>query len=112
ARLDRGAEAEQVLSELMKKVQEHPALKAEVLMQQADLAAAAGKNDSASSLLNAVLEQKIDGTTERTARTKLAGLKSQNSGPAIFSYFRPGHEELKLLRLREALDREQDNPYL
>jgi hypothetical protein len=43
---------------------------------------------------------------------KLAALQSSVAGPAILAYFRPGKDEVKLLRLREALEREPDNAYV
>jgi hypothetical protein len=84
-----------------------------VLLAHADLAAQLGRSDEAAALLRSVLELRPAGTVDRTARVKLAALQSPASGRAIFDYFRPGRDEgARLLRLREALDREPDNASL
>ncbi|HVE81859.1 MAG TPA: hypothetical protein VND93_03390 [Myxococcales bacterium] len=112
ARLDRASDASALLGELEKKLSGQPALEAEVLLEHADVAAGAGQREDAARLLKQVLELKPAGAVDRTARVKLAALGSAASGPAIFAYFRPGREEVKLLRLKEALDQDKENPYL
>ncbi|HEY8212106.1 MAG TPA: hypothetical protein VIG99_31710 [Myxococcaceae bacterium] len=113
AKLDRVADASALLLGLEQKLGEQPALKAEVMLQRADLAFAAGKGDEAVGLLKAVLELKPSSAQDRTARVKLAAAQASNeSGAALWAYFKPGREEVKLLRLREALERDPENPYL
>ena len=112
ARLDRTADAEALLGELEKKLGGQPALKARVLLEHAEVSSGAGKNEEAAALLRAVLELKPDGALDRTARIKLAALQSTTSGPAILAYFRPGREDVKLLRLREAMEKDPESPYL
>jgi hypothetical protein len=113
AKLDRAADASALLAGLEQKLADQPALKAEVMLQHADLAVAAGKGDEAAGLLKSVLELKLSSALDRTARVKLAAVQSANaSGAALLSYFKPGREEVKLLRLREALERDPENQFL
>jgi hypothetical protein len=114
ARLDRGADASALLAALEQKLADRPALKAEVLLEHSDLLVRAGKAEEASALLKAVLELKQSSALDRTARVKLAAVQSSSgaSGEALAAYFRPGRDDLKLLRLREALEGDRENPYL
>jgi tetratricopeptide (TPR) repeat protein len=112
-RLDRGDEATELLKALAAKLESAPALRADVLLAHADIAAQLGRDDEAAALLKTALELRPAGTVDRTARVKLAALQSPTSGKAIFDYLRPGRDEAaRLLRLREALDREPDNASL
>ena len=45
-----------------------------------------------------------DESVDRTAHVKLAGLADPRVGDVIAGYFRPGHDEVKLVWLREALE--------
>ena len=114
AGLDRAADASALLASLAQRLTDQPALRAQVLLEHADLSTGTGKGEEAVALLKAVLEMKLSSGLDRTARVKLAALQSSagSSGPALTAYFRPGREEVKLLRLREALDGDRENPYL
>lgn len=112
ARADRGDEAAAVLAKLSMQVKDRPSLAAEVAMAQADVAFARGRLDEARGFLDQALGLKVSPTVDRTARVKLAALESKAIGPAIWSYFRAGRDEVKLLVLREALQAEPRNPFV
>ncbi len=112
ARMERKADAAQVLIELANRVKEQPALAAEVALAQADLAVQRGKLEDARGILGRLLELGPSPAIERTARARLAGVNSPAAGPALAAYFQPGQEDVKLLVLREALARDPKNPYL
>ena len=113
ARLDRVADAGALLAGLELKLKDQPALQADVMLQHADILTNAAKPEEAVALLRAVLELKLTSSLDRTARVKLFAAQTGNaSGQALLAYFRPGREEVKLLRLREALERDPENPYV
>jgi len=113
ARLDQVAEANALLAGLEQKLKDQPALAAEVMLQHADILTNAAKPEEAVALLKAVLDLKLTSALDRTARVKLFAAQTGNaSGQALLAYFRPGREEVKLLRLREALERDPENQYL
>jgi tetratricopeptide (TPR) repeat protein len=109
-RLDRWDDAEQVLSKLAQKVRGQPALEADAEMELADLEFRRGKLEQASAHLQQTLELKPSPVLDRAARIKLAALRSR-LGAAIWSYFGDDPEELRLIRLREALENDPEDPY-
>lgn len=113
ARLDRVADANALLAGLEQKLKDQPALEADVMLQHADILTNAAKPEEAVALLKAVLDLKLTSTLDRTARLKLFAAQTGNaSGQALLAYFKPGREDVKLLRLREALERDPENQYL
>jgi len=113
ARLDRVADANALLTGLEQKLKDQPALEADVMLQHADILTNAAKPEEAVALLKAVLDLKLTSSLDRTARVKLFAAQTGNaSGQALLAYFRPGREEVKLLRLREALERDPENQYV
>lgn len=112
-RLGRGDEAAKLLGALAAGLKDAPAVQADVLLAHADLAAELGREEEAATLLKSALDLRPVGTVDRTARVKLAALQSPSSGKAIFAYLKPGRDEAaRILRLREALDRDPDNASL
>ncbi|MBI3185249.1 MAG: hypothetical protein HYZ28_24185 [Myxococcales bacterium] len=101
-------EAERVLSSLADRTREQPALSAEVAMAQADAAHDAGRNEEARAHLERLLSLGAAGGLERTARVKLSALAQGRLGALLWAYFRPGHDDVKLLLLQEA---DPKNPY-
>lgn len=109
ARLQRHPEARALLKGVTEKVQDKPALQAELLLAQADLATEVGDATEAAALLQQVLALETSASVERTARVKRAALASPASGEAVLRYFQGGPDELRLLRLREALEAQPGN---
>ena len=112
ARLDRTGEAMNVLSELAERVRGKPALEAEVAMAQSDLAWQRGKPQEAATSLARVISLKPGPELERSAAIKLAAVGDARVGPALFDYFQPGAEDLRLLKLELALEREPANLFV
>jgi tetratricopeptide (TPR) repeat protein len=110
-KLEQNADAVKVLSELAEQVKSESALEAEVAMAQADLAWKRGNTEEAAERLRKVIDLKPRPTLDRLARIKLAALRAPKSGRAIWTYFGDDLEELKLLRLREALDLDAGDAY-
>ncbi|MBL8956446.1 MAG: tetratricopeptide repeat protein [Myxococcaceae bacterium] len=101
----RKAEAAQVLERLAPQVAADPAAAMEVAMERADLAWATGNPDTTKAQLEEVLKLNPSQAMDRTAHVKLAALSATapDVGRAIWQYFGPGGDDVKLLVLREAL---------
>lgn len=112
AKAGRKGDAADLLQRFAAVVKEQPSTLAEVAMAQADLAYQRGKPDDAQRFLEQVLSLDPSPPQDRTARVKLSALASPGSGPALWSYFQPGAEDVKLLVLREALSLEPKNAVL
>lgn len=111
-RLGHRGDALGVLDTLEQRVQGQPALLAELDMAKADLLVRDEKTkEQARAALTHALSLKVSDAVDRTARVKLAAIDSASSA-AMWSYFRPGAEDLKLLELKEALDRDPKNGFL
>jgi len=104
-RAGKKAEAAAVLEKVAQQVAADPAAAIEVAMERADLAWAMGSPDAAKAQLEAVLKLNPSPAMDRTAHVKLAALAapSPDVGRAIWQYFGPGGDDVKLLVLREAL---------
>lgn len=111
ARLGRRPEAAELLDALQAKVKDAPSLSADVALAQAELAFQQQRPDDARRHLLRALELDPSSAVDRTARLKLATLGTP-SGPPVWAYFRQGKDEVRLLTLREALDRDPKNPYI
>jgi tetratricopeptide (TPR) repeat protein len=111
-KLGRWPEASEVLTQAALRLESRPSLLSEVWMAQADLAWQQGDGNLAASLLQKVIAVYAKPATERAAYIKLAALESRHVGPAIRFFFESSKENLKLLRLREALERDPDNPFV
>lgn len=96
------AAADQLLN-LAPTLEKDHAAAIEVAMSRADLAWALGKPEETKRLLEQVLSLEPSPTMDRTAHVKLAALASKEVGGAIWQYFGPGGDDVKLLVLREAL---------
>ncbi|HZH03144.1 MAG TPA: hypothetical protein VEY30_05120, partial [Myxococcaceae bacterium] len=103
ARLGRKEDALRALDRLAGAIEEQPALAADALMAQADLAHELGRDREATALLERAAALSPNPAEQRTAQIKLAA-QPEYAGAAIWAYFQPGPEDLKLFRLREALD--------
>ena len=102
-------DAAELLAKLAVTVKEQPGPAAEVAMAQADLAWARGKADETRTHLSHVLQLEPSPAMDRTSRVKLTALDAPQTGKAIWSYFKTGSDDVKLLVLREALkDHEGD----
>jgi tetratricopeptide (TPR) repeat protein len=112
AKLDRPAEADAVLARLAATLQDKPALEADVAMARGDIAWRAGSVERAEEQYRRVLELEPGPAQDRTARVKLAGVGSPEVGRAIRAYFEEGQDDVKLLMLREALDRARDDAHV
>lgn len=113
AGLDREGDAVQVLSALLQRVGDQPALAAEVRLALAELELQRGRLAEAKAELERVIGLAPTPGVERTARVLLATADSQVAGPAVRAYLRPGGEDgVELLDLRDALEREPGNAYL
>ena len=112
AKLDRSADADDVLARLAASLQDKPSLEADVAMARGDIAWRAGKAELAVEQFRRVLELEPAPAQDRTARVKLAAVSAPQVGGAIRAYFDEGQEELKLLLLREALERSKDDVHL
>jgi tetratricopeptide (TPR) repeat protein len=112
--LDRTTEAAQLLATLAAKpkVKEHPALEAEVVMDQADMAMRLQKLDEARGYLERVLSLAPGPELTRSAQIKLASLDSPSRLSTVERFFRSRREELRLLYLSRALEMAQTDPYL
>ncbi|PTL80409.1 hypothetical protein [Vitiosangium sp. GDMCC 1.1324] len=111
-RLERPEEASQVLVKLAEQVKGQPALEAEVALAQSDVASRQGNKEQARALLERVLSLSPSPEATRTAQVKLAALDSEARAAPIQAYFRESHEELRLLRLANALQTMPKDPYL
>ncbi|HYX91869.1 MAG TPA: hypothetical protein VE782_09920 [Myxococcaceae bacterium] len=109
AKLDRPAEADEVLARLASTLQDKAVIQVDVAMARGDIAWRAGKAARAEEQYRRVLELDPGPAQDRTARVKLAGVASPEVGRAIRAYFEDGQDDLKLLLLREALDRARDD---
>jgi len=110
-KLDQNAEAARVLAELAERVKSEPALEADVAMAQADLAWKRANVEEVANHLRRVIDLKPRPSLERMARIKRAALAAPKSGGPIWAYFAEEQEEMKLLRLREALDLDAGDRY-
>jgi tetratricopeptide (TPR) repeat protein len=109
-KLEREDDAERLLNRLAEKVHGHPALEAQAEMELADLEFRRGRVERAGEHLQKTLELQPAPALDRAARIKLAALRSR-LGTAIWAYFGEEPEELRLVRLREALDQDPEDPY-
>ena len=112
--LDRTTEAAQILATLAAtpKVKEQPALEAEVVMDQADMALRLEQLDAAKQYLERVLALAPSPELTRSAQIKLASLDSPSRLNTVERYFRSRKEELRLLYLSRALETAPKDPYL
>jgi len=112
--LDRTTEAAQVLATLaaQPKVKEQPALEAEVVMDQADMALRLERLEEAKGYLERVLSLAPSPELTRSAQIKLASLDSPSRLSTVERFFRSRKEELRLLYLSRALETAQKDPYL
>jgi hypothetical protein len=98
------AAAAELLAKLQPAVAADHAAAVEVAMQRADLAWALEKPDEVKARLDEVLALEPGPAMDRTAHVKLAALAAPPEiGRAIWQYFGPGRDDVKLLVLREAL---------
>ncbi len=111
-RLDRPADAAQVLGALAARVKGQDAQEAEVVLALADVALERERPDEARAHLRRALELAATPEATRTAQVKLAALDSPARASAIGGYFRQDAEELRLLRLALALEALPRDPYL
>jgi tetratricopeptide (TPR) repeat protein len=111
-RLERAEEASQVLVKLAEQVKGKPALEAEVALAQADVASRQGLTEQARAFLDRALALAPSPEVTRTAHVKRAALESEVRTGPIQSYFRETREELRLLRLANALGTAPKDPYL
>jgi hypothetical protein len=108
-RSGRAADAAELLAKLAAELKDQPGPAAEVAMAQADLSWTRNRVEDTRAFLLHVLELDPSPPMERTARVKLTALESPTTQKAIFSYFKTGGDDVKLLVLREALkDHESD----
>lgn len=112
ARAGRRGDGLVLLQGLAEKSKAMPAVAAEVAMARADLEQARGETELAKARLEEILRLEPSPPMERTTRVKLAALGDHASGPAVWSYFKGGKEDVKLLVLREALARAPGHPML
>jgi tetratricopeptide (TPR) repeat protein len=110
--LDRTAEAAQRLAALAEEVKEQPALLAEVVMDQAEMALRLEQLDEARRYLERVLSLAPSPELTRTAHVRLSALDSPSRLKAVELYLRSPQEELRLLRLALALELDRQEPYL
>ncbi|MBM7114759.1 tetratricopeptide repeat protein [Archangium primigenium] len=110
-RLERPDEAAAVLERLAGTVKEQPAMRAEVALAQADVAARSGRTGPARAFLDEVLSLTPSPEVTRTAQVKLAALDSPVRD-ALQGYFQEEAEELRLLRLSTALQTAPQDVYL
>ncbi|WNG15581.1 hypothetical protein [Cystobacter fuscus] len=101
-RLERPDEAAQVLAQVAEQVKDQPALKAEVVLAQADVESRRGQLAPARAFLEHVLTLAPSPEVTRTAQVKLAALDSPVRS-TLQAYFQDEAEELRLLRLASAL---------
>ena len=111
-KLERPEDAAGVLATLAQQVKGQPAQEAEVALAQAGVASRPGHEAEARAFLEHVLALTPSPEVTRTAQVKLAGLEEPARAPALQSYFREEHEELRLLRLETALEALPQDPYL
>jgi tetratricopeptide (TPR) repeat protein len=111
--LDRTTEAAQLLATLaaQPKVKEQPALEAEVVMDQADMALRLQKLGEAKGYLERVLSLAPSPELTRSAQIKLASLDSPSRLTTVERFFRSRKEELRLLYLSRALETAPADPY-
>jgi tetratricopeptide (TPR) repeat protein len=109
--LERTTEAAQLLATLAGKVKEQPALLAEVVMDQADLALRLQNLDEARRYLEQVLSLAPSPELTRSAQIKLASLDSPSRLRTVELFFRARREELRLLYLARALEQAPKDPY-
>jgi hypothetical protein len=105
AQMDQGPDADAILAALEHRIKERPALLAQVLLARADVAYQMANPQKAEGYLLRVRDLRAGLGPERTAEVKLAALRSSR-GEFLYSYFFPGEEELKLLKLREVWESE------
>lgn len=109
--LDRTAEAAQLLAALAQKVKDQPALLAEVVMDQADMALRQEQLDAARKYLEQVLTLAPSPELTRSAQIKLASLDSPSRLKAVEAFFRVRKEELRVLYLARAIQSAPRDPY-
>jgi tetratricopeptide (TPR) repeat protein len=112
--LDRTTEAAQLLATLaaQPKVKEQPALEAEVVMDQADMALRLERLDEARGYLDRVLSLAPSPELTRSALIKLAALPIPSRLTTVERFFRSRKEELRLLYLSRALQTASGDPYM
>lgn len=112
--LDRTTEAAQLLATLAgtAAVREHPALEAEVVMDQADMALRLQRLDAAKQYLERALSLAPSPELTRAAQIKLASLDSPSRLNTVERFFRSKREELRLLYLSRALEAAPRDPYV
>ncbi len=108
--LDRTTEGAQLLATLAEKVKEQPALEAEVVMDQADLALRLQHLDEAKKDLEQVLALAPSPELTRAAQIKLAAMDSPSRLKTVESFFRARKEELRVLYLARALEATPKDP--
>ena len=111
-KLDRAAEGMERLRALQSRVAGKPSLEAEVALAEADLAYQRNRPQEAAQALERVLALKPGPDFERTAEVKLAATADPKVGAALWQYFQPGAEEVRLLKLRVAWESARENPFL
>ncbi|MBK7861691.1 MAG: hypothetical protein IPJ65_24360 [Archangiaceae bacterium] len=97
--------AADLLEKLAPTVEKDHAAAIEVSMERADLTWALQQPAETRKLLEHVLELTPSPPMDRTAHVKLAALGPDEVSRAIWQYFGPGGDDVKLLVLREALAR-------
>ncbi len=110
--MDRTAEAAALLASLAEQAKEHPALEAEVAMDQAEMALRLDRLDEARGHLERLLALAPSPELTRGAQVRLAALESPSMLRTVELYFRSPREELRLLRLARALETAPQDPYL
>jgi tetratricopeptide (TPR) repeat protein len=110
--LDRTTEAAQLLATLAEKSKGQPALEAEVVMDQAEMALRLQRLEQARGFLERVLALAPSPELERSARIRLASLDSPSRLETVERFFRSRKEELRLVYLSRALETEPRDPYL
>ncbi len=103
-RSGRKLDSAELLTQLAEVVKEQPGPSAEVAMARADLAWSRNKPNDAREQLQKVLTLDPSPAMDRTARVKLAALAAdEGSSKALWAWFKPGGDDVKLLVLREAM---------
>jgi tetratricopeptide (TPR) repeat protein len=102
-KMDQSAQALELLKTLEPKVEPHPQLKAETFMAEADASWLLQRPEATAQLLEKVISLKPSASVLRTAHVKLSASDGSAVSAAVWGYFQPGQDELKLLRLREAV---------
>ncbi len=107
-------EADAALDEALKTFANYPSTVAELAMAQGDLKRKRRDEAAARALYSRVVEVDASPSMNRTASAKLLALDEPNavSRDAIFEYFRPTSDDVKLLVLERALQAAPGHPLL